>query len=97
MVTVILQTVLSPWLRKRTVDLQINYVCISFFRRLSFDMAKRPFEAVVWKQETTVKGGMMSKPCSLPTLTVKIGDNDMEFVQLNKRQDWTSFKTSQAA
>ena len=51
-------------------------------------MAKRGFESVVLKQETTVKGGLMSKPCSLPTLMVKIGDSNMEFVQLHKRQDW---------
>ena len=49
---------------------------------------KTSFEAVVWTLETTVKGGLMSKPCSLPTLIVKTGDVDVEFVQLSKRQDW---------
>lgn len=46
------------------------------------------FEPVEIKKETTVKGGLLSKPLTLPVLEVQVGDTKMEFVSLNKRQDW---------
>lgn len=49
---------------------------------------KSDFSAVEFKKETTVKGGLLSKPCTLPTLAVAIGEVSMEFVNLSKRQDW---------
>ena len=53
-------------------------------------MSKRkvPFEPVEFKKETTVKGGLLTKPLTLPTLVVETGNENMEFVNLNKRQDW---------
>jgi hypothetical protein len=53
-------------------------------------MSKRKvsFEPVEFKKETTVKGGLLSKPLTLPTLVVESGNANMEFVNLNKRQDW---------
>ena len=35
-----------------------------------------------------MKGGLLSKPLTLPTLVVESGNAHMEFVNLNKRQDW---------
>ena len=53
-------------------------------------MAKRKaiFEEIEVQKQTTVKGGWLSKPLALPVMKVQIGDSKMEFVNLNKRQDW---------
>ena len=53
-------------------------------------MAKRKasFEEIEVQKQTTVKGGWLSKPLALAVMKVQIGDSKMEFVNLNKRQDW---------